>query len=324
VTRARGEDRSSYQKVAGWAGNKFGIAKATEGLSFIDPTFSTNWANLRAEGLPRAAYHFYHPALSAQAQASYFVDAVKSHGGIIPGDVFMADIELTAGEDGVEEAHSPLTPRRMHVPFLSRSRIHPAQRAQAGEESVGSGALAFMNYVNDLLPGSNRQILYTDTYMAENYLGSCSAYALMIAAYAASPPASVKPWGSWLIWQSQAGGGIGGGDNDWFYNDSPAAWFHQTPAPTPTDWTEAAVATLPTLKLGDSDKGGSPLLVHRVQIDVAGIGRWNSLGKVTAVTDDGEFGASTEAGVKAVQKFFGLTQDGVVGEDTWKKLLGVS
>lgn len=323
MTRARGEDRSSHQKVAGWAGNKFGIAKVTEGLSYIDPTFSTNWANLRAEGLPRAAYHFFHPALSAQAQANYFVDAVKSHGGIIPGDVLMADIELTVGEDGVEEAHSPHTPRRMHVPFLSRSRIHPGQRAQPGEESVGPSALAFLNYVNDLLPAANRQILYTDLYMAENLLGGCSAYALMIASYAASPPVSVKPWGSWLIWQSQAGGGIGGGDNDWFCNDSPGAWFHQTPAP-PADWTDQAVSELPTLSSGSADKAGAVFFVHRAQALVQVIGSINNLAAARSLTADGDFGSGTVAAVKAAQKFFGLTQDGVVGEDTWKKLLGVS
>jgi len=38
---------------------------------------------------------------------------------------------------------------------------------------------------------------------------------------------------------------------------------------------------------------------------------------------DGDFGAETLAGVKVFQKRYGLTQDGVVGEKTWAKLLGI-
>ncbi len=36
---------------------------------------------------------------------------------------------------------------------------------------------------------------------------------------------------------------------------------------------------------------------------------------------DGEFGPKTKAGVIELQKQLGLTQDGVVGKDTWKKVL---
>lgn len=87
------------------------------------------------------------------------------------------------------------------------------------------------------------------------------------------------------------------------------------------DWTTEAIMALPTLKEGARDGIGT-LLVHRVQNDVAGIGRWNSLGAITAIKDDGVFGPATTAGVKAVQAFFGLAQDGIVGQATWTKLIG--
>ena len=92
------------------------------------------------------------------------------------------------------------------------------------------------------------------------------------------------------------------------------------PAPQPT-WQEAMMSALPTLQQGDKDAGGQPLDVHRVQLLVSGIGGWNNLGTITKTTVDGVFGPSTTAGVKRVQQFFGLTQDGVVGPLTWTALV---
>lgn len=45
----------------------------------------------------------------------------------------------------------------------------------------------------------------------------------------------------------------------------------------------------------------------------------NSLG----VEDDGEFGKETEKAVIKFQRIFGMRADGIVGIDTWKKILGV-
>lgn len=45
--------------------------------------------------------------------------------------------------------------------------------------------------------------------------------------------------------------------------------------------------------------------------------------KAIGVAEDGKFGASTKKAVEKYQKLLGLKADGVVGLDTWKKLLGV-
>ena len=97
-------------------------------------------------------------------------------------------------------------------------------------------------------------------------------------------------------------------------------FFGGAPSPSPS-WQEAIMNALPTLKQGDSDAPSAPWAVHRVQLLVAGIGRWNNLGAVTQVTVDGSFGPATAAGVKKVQQFFGLTQDGVVGPASWGALV---
>lgn len=115
---AVGEDRSSFQPGSGsWSKNAFGFCKATEGLNWTDPTFAGNWKTLADEEKVRGAYHFFHPALDAVHQASYFVDFVGAHGGWAAGDVFMADVEITVGADGWEKASSPVQVARMHLPL---------------------------------------------------------------------------------------------------------------------------------------------------------------------------------------------------------------
>jgi peptidoglycan hydrolase-like protein with peptidoglycan-binding domain len=70
--------------------------------------------------------------------------------------------------------------------------------------------------------------------------------------------------------------------------------------------------TLPQLKAGDQDKPQNRM-VHRLQ------GLLTALGN--PVTIDGIFGANTETAVKAQQKAFGLSQSGVVDDNTWTKLI---
>ncbi len=61
-------------------------------------------------------------------------------------------------------------------------------------------------------------------------------------------------------------------------------------------------------------KGSCGSAVKKLQILLNGLG--HSCGTV-----DGDFGAKTLAAVKAFQKAQGLSQDGVVGANTWGKLL---
>ena len=81
------------------------------------------------------------------------------------------------------------------------------------------------------------------------------------------------------------------------------------PAPAP-NWLEAIVRELPTLQQGDSSedvKTAQGLLVAR--------------GHPVAV--DASFGPATHEAVTAFQQGAGLAADGVVGQHTWPKLLGV-
>ena len=77
----RGVDISHYDGVINWtkvaaAGQAFGITKATEGVTFKDPAFATNWPAIKAAGLVRGAYHFFRPADSGIQQADFFLRTV--------------------------------------------------------------------------------------------------------------------------------------------------------------------------------------------------------------------------------------------------------
>lgn len=97
-----GIDVSHHQDVIDWAqvaasGQRFAIAKATEGTSFVDPMYATNKAGAEANGIAFGAYHFARPDATpndAQLEADHFVDtALLQPGNLIP----VLDIERTGG-----------------------------------------------------------------------------------------------------------------------------------------------------------------------------------------------------------------------------------
>jgi peptidoglycan hydrolase-like protein with peptidoglycan-binding domain len=98
-----------------------------------------------------------------------------------------------------------------------------------------------------------------------------------------------------------------------------ADFFGTAPVPA---WQEAMMSALPVLQQGSKDAAGRPFYVRRVQVLVSGIGRWNALGSVTQLNQDGVYGPATAAAVKRVQEFFRLTQDGIAGPSTWAALIG--
>ncbi|KAH9173497.1 glycoside hydrolase family 25 protein [Lactarius sanguifluus] len=83
-----GIDVSHWQGALNWntiksEGVTFAYIKATEGTTFIDPNFSSNYVGATNAGLIRGAYHFAHPDSSSGAtQANYFL----AHGGGWSGD----------------------------------------------------------------------------------------------------------------------------------------------------------------------------------------------------------------------------------------------
>ncbi|HAA29277.1 MAG TPA: hypothetical protein DCE56_18225 [Cyanobacteria bacterium UBA8553] len=85
-----GIDVSNHNPPVNWQAVKnanisFAFAKATEGATFKDKTFTTNWSGMKAAGIMRGAYHFFRPARTAEEQVDNFLQVVKKV--LEPGDL---------------------------------------------------------------------------------------------------------------------------------------------------------------------------------------------------------------------------------------------
>jgi len=99
---ALGVDVSLYDRRVNWAalraqGIRFAMARATLGLSTVDPFYRRNAARARANGIVFTAYHYAKPhggAANAIAQADFFVD----HISLGPNDIRpVLDLEERGG-----------------------------------------------------------------------------------------------------------------------------------------------------------------------------------------------------------------------------------
>jgi lysozyme len=174
----QGIDVSHFQGVVDWrqvaqAGMSFAFAKATEGITYVDPQFATNWAGIQAAGLLRGAYHFFEANDDATAQAQHFLATVQ----LAPGDLPpVLDIETTAG---------------------------------VSNEQIWSGVSTWLQIVEQ--ETGRQPILYTAPGFWNAHAPdlALARYPLWLADYAAQP---VLPhgWTSWLFWQHSQSGSVAG------------------------------------------------------------------------------------------------------------------
>ena len=79
-----GCDVSRYQGTIQWEklpeqGISFSFIKATEGSTYIDPFFETNWEQASQTDLYIGAYHFFSFESSGNVQAQHFGEVVKKN-----------------------------------------------------------------------------------------------------------------------------------------------------------------------------------------------------------------------------------------------------
>jgi lysozyme len=179
ATYLNGVDVSHWQGAINWysvanSGRTFAFAKATEGLTYTDPNFATNWRNMQAAGLIRGAYHFCHPGSDPIAQANFFYNTVQP----VSGDLQMTgDIEVTDGQSVAQ---------------------------------IQSWGLAFAHQIQNLTgrPG----IIYTYYYFWVDNCGdpdhnlNCPLWIATYGPYPLVPQA----WSTWSFWQYTDTGSVPG------------------------------------------------------------------------------------------------------------------
>jgi lysozyme len=175
LTVVQGIDVSRWQAAMDWQAWRgkigFAMAKATEGDSETDAEFTRNWACMRDmqpdHRFARFAYSFFHPSLDPVVQAAHLVATVKGQ-GLLPGDNFVLDLEVTDG-------------------------LPPAAVARAAAECLQK--------VNEFAPG-HRVLVYTMPSFAE--AGNCAGlepWFLWLADYGVPAPAAPPPWNRATFWQ---------------------------------------------------------------------------------------------------------------------------
>lgn len=89
--------------VQSFAGNSFVILKATEGTGMVDSAFGHRWKDLKAAGITRGAYHYFHPSADPVAQALHFASIL---GPLSDGDLPPAlDVETLDGHLPADVGH---------------------------------------------------------------------------------------------------------------------------------------------------------------------------------------------------------------------------
>ena len=192
---AQGMDVSSGQGSVDWRaaynnGARFAYVKATEGTSYLNPSFSQQYNGSYNIGMIRGAYHFAHPDNSSgTAQADYF----RAHGGGWSAD------------------------GKTLPPALS------LQNNPSGAQCYGLSAAGMVSWIkafsDEMYVKTAKYPMITTSFAWWN---ACTANSSAFAAtnpfwldsYTSSPPSSI-PAGTatWTIWQSASSGILPGGQD---------------------------------------------------------------------------------------------------------------
>jgi len=192
MTTVPGIDVSYWDAGIDWpkvraTGQRFVIAKATEGITYKDPTFDDNWFGAKSAGLLRGAYHFFRSNVDAKKQADYFINyvrSVKDDGELPP----VLDLETNDG--------------------ISKDKIVPAVKIWLDAVEAAFG---------------KKPIIYSGQYFLQDYLSLpgggppawAKDYPLWLAQYPnqyveGSSPVLPKGWFSWIVWQYTDKGVVNG------------------------------------------------------------------------------------------------------------------
>ncbi len=167
-----GIDVSHHQGNVNWhavaeAGVSFAFVKATDGDTFVDPQFSTNWTGIKDAGIMRGAYHFFRPARPVDSQVENFVRTIRETGdGDLPS---VLDLEEAPTPHG-DEWEDVLTEQRVPLVEVARGR-----RGQVGSEANYLHA-AGIRHIGVAQPSSPCPALAMDRALYEQVYARRSEY----------------------------------------------------------------------------------------------------------------------------------------------------
>jgi lysozyme len=169
----------------------FIICKATEGITYTDSSFKTNWPAIQAKGYVRGAYHFYHCKDDPAKQVSNYLGVM---GTFLAADFPpIVDFEESSIDAGVNKA------------------------------SIQPNLLQFLTLLEQKT--GRKPLIYTDNNTANAYLTdpAFAGYSLWIANYNSTLKIP-NVWKNWTIWQQSSSYKLNGQLNDYdvFNGDSNA------------------------------------------------------------------------------------------------------
>lgn len=215
-TTLKGVDVSYYQGTVNWAsvkaaGQSFAFARVSDGVSYPDSKFATNWPAMKKAGIVRGVYQYFRPTQDVQAQVDLLFAKLNAAGGLLPGDLPpVLDLETDGG--------------------LAASVVVSRAKAWLAKVEAKLGV---------------KPIVYTAAFMSNTIGTSFGAYPLWVANYGATCPLMPSGWTSWKIWQNADNGsvgGIGGNVDTNVFNGNLAALQALTLKPATPPATDAGAA----------------------------------------------------------------------------------
>lgn len=177
-----GIDYSDWQGVVDWTKAKataqFGVCKATDGLTYFNPTFVANHDGQKAADVPFGAYHFFYFDVDPVSQAKYFLEKIDGYEGeVLP----MVDVETDSPQLTLAQKIDALAAFNAEVEkTLSDKKIL---------------VYTFYSFWNDVMKGSD----------------AFAGHPLWVAEYNDQPTPSLPfGWDTWTIWQYTSKGTVDG------------------------------------------------------------------------------------------------------------------
>jgi lysozyme len=184
--RVQGIDISHYQPTVDWdvvkSSTAFVFVKATDSTGGVDSHFTSHWSGARKVGLPRGAYHFFHPKYDVDKQVANFTQHLKSDPGELPP---VLDVEEFKNE---------------YQAFTCEQLAGMVQRFSQGvEKTLGRKPMIYTNHQT-----------WQTSFCDHPYF---TDHPLWLAQYTSHPTQQPKlptGWKRWHFWQYTESGRVGG------------------------------------------------------------------------------------------------------------------